>query len=65
MSGRVVQFVVRFGYRFSSDFTGRHGTQKKPSNRSGSRAFWTLSDVLEFPSGGEGGIRTHVPAHHR
>lgn len=30
MSGRVVQFVVRFGYRFSSDFVGRHGTQKSP-----------------------------------
>ena len=30
MSGRVVQFVVRFGYRFSSDFAGRHGTQKSP-----------------------------------
>ena len=30
MSGRVVQFVVRFVYRFSSDFAGRHGTQKSP-----------------------------------
>ena len=29
------------------------------------KAFRISSDVLEFPSGGEGGIRTHVPAHHR
>jgi hypothetical protein len=30
-----------------------------------SRAFNISSDILEFASGGEGGIRTHVPAHHR
>ena len=45
MSGRVVQFVVRFGYRFSSDFAGRHGTQKalKPFRFKG---FWDFIGCL-------------------
>ena len=39
--------------------------EKNPLKRCASRGLSIYWDVFELRVGGEGGIRTHVPAHHR